>query len=236
MNNRKWNQFNKLTEKCYSNMIGADKDGSCWLKAFELMKEIIYEERQTDPNYVRRLDMIDDVTDYEYDILGWLDDCMDELDMRGEYEAVLGICNDLLGMFDWNEYSDSDIKFTKTIVLRELGRNKEAEKYCRKWIQSEPENIVAATAAIYAYIDEGEYDETRKLIEKFIIDPTICTDDNDILFTAASKFYEAIGDNKKKRQIDNAIKEYEDRIVAYYEDGAFDEEDMDWFDGELPFN
>ena len=30
MKNKKWKQFEKLTEQCYMNMIGADKDGICW--------------------------------------------------------------------------------------------------------------------------------------------------------------------------------------------------------------
>ena len=30
MQNKKWKTFNKLTEKCYNNMIGAEADGNCW--------------------------------------------------------------------------------------------------------------------------------------------------------------------------------------------------------------
>jgi len=44
MKNKKWKQFEKLTEQCYMNMIGADKDGICWEKAFELLMEIVREE------------------------------------------------------------------------------------------------------------------------------------------------------------------------------------------------
>lgn len=46
MQSKKWRQFDELTEKCYSNMIGMEKDGSCWQQAFELLKEIVREERQ----------------------------------------------------------------------------------------------------------------------------------------------------------------------------------------------
>ena len=45
MQSKKWRQFDELTEKCYSNMIGMEKDGSCWQQAFELLKEIVGEER-----------------------------------------------------------------------------------------------------------------------------------------------------------------------------------------------
>ncbi len=28
--NKKWRSFQKLTEECYENMIGAELDASCW--------------------------------------------------------------------------------------------------------------------------------------------------------------------------------------------------------------
>lgn len=130
MSNKKWKQFDKLTEKCYLNMIGAEKDSSYWLKAFDLMKEIILEERKDSPGFAAELEMIDDATDYAFDIQGWLEDCLDEIDMREEYKTLLKMCNDLLELFGWPEYSDSDIKFRKATVLRELGKTKEAVEFC----------------------------------------------------------------------------------------------------------
>lgn len=235
MKNTKWKQFNTLTGKCYSNMIGAEKDGSCWQRAFELLKEIIHEERKVEPDFALQLEMIEDATDYQYDILGWLDDCLEELDMRGEYEIVLHMCDDLLDLFDWPEYTDSDIKFRQTTALGELGRKEEAENYCRNWIQKEPENIVAATAGIYAFIGVEKYDAAEELVKKFMKDPSICTDDNVIIFTAASKLYEDTGNRKKKRQIDQALEEFDNQLAAYFDDEFLDEDDMDFFDEELPF-
>lgn len=46
MQNNPWKKFSKLTEKCYMNMCGAVKDTSCWEQAFELLKEIVLEERK----------------------------------------------------------------------------------------------------------------------------------------------------------------------------------------------
>ena len=34
MKNKKWKQFEKLTEQCYMNMIGADKDGDVYKRQF----------------------------------------------------------------------------------------------------------------------------------------------------------------------------------------------------------
>lgn len=236
MLNKKWKNFNKLTGKCYSNMIGAEKDGSCWWQAFELLKEIILEERQKNPNFASQLEMVDDATDYQLDIQGWLEDCLDEVDMRGEYEVLLKMCDDLLDIFIWPEYTASDIKFRKSTVLGELGRMNEAVKYCKEWIKKEPENIVAATAGVYALIRTNEFDAAEELVGRFIFDKTKCSDENDIMFTAASKLYEATGNKKEKKQIDKAIQEYDEYLEEYFENFDSDDEDLDFFDGELPFN
>lgn len=230
MQNRKWKQFDKLTEKCYLNMIGAEKDGSCWLQAFELLKEIILEERKMNPGFVSELEMIDDATDYAFDIQGWLEDCLDELDMWKEYETLLKMCNDLLELFSWPECFGSDIKFRKSIVLRELGRTKEAVDFCQKWMQKESENIVAATAGVYAFIDMKAYDEAEKLVDKFIINKSECVEENDIMFTAASKLYKAMGKKKEKREIDKAIKKFDEYLDEYFLNSDFEEDD------EWPFN
>lgn len=236
MQNKKWKKFGKLTEKCYLNMMGAEKDGSCWRQTFELLKEIILEERQKNPGFASQLEMIDEATDYLYDIQGWLDDCLGEIDMRKEYDTLLKMYDDLLGLFGWPEYTGSDLKFGKTAVLAELGRTDEAVKYCKEWMQKEPENIVAATAGVYAFIDAKEYDGAEKLVDKFIFDKSVCVDENDIMFTAASKLYGAMGKRKEKKQIDQVIQAYDDYLEQYFGNPDFDEEKLEIPDDELPFN
>lgn len=236
MKNKKWKRFEKLTEKCYSNMIGVEKDGSYWTQAFELLKEIILEERQENPNFASQLEMVDDDTDYRYDIQGWLEDCLDEIDMREQYDSLLGMCDDLLELFGWPDYTDSDIKFRKTIVLKELDRKEEAAAYCKEWIQKEPDNIVAATAGVYAFVGTKEYEAAEKLVNRFIFDRSECTEENDIMFTAASKLYEATGNRKEKKQIDKALKEYDEYLEKCFDELALVDEDLDFFDDELPFD
>lgn len=239
MHSKKWRKFDTLTEKCYENLIDSEKDGSCWKQAFELLKEIVREERQADPSCMPELELVDDATDYEHDVQGWIEDCLDEMDMREDYETLLRMCDDLLEMFGWPEYTGSDIKFLKASALGELGRNREAVEYCRKWIQKEPENVVASTAGVYALIGTKEYEEAEKLAAGFILNPAECTEENEIMFTAVSKLYEAMGRKKEKRQIDRAIKEYEERLEEELADFDMDDEDEysfgDWDDDDLPF-
>ena len=235
MQNKKWKQFGKLTEMCYNNMIGVEKDGNCWVRAFELLMEIVREERQTNPNYASELEMLEEVTDCECDIQGWLEDCLDELDMREEHRTLLKMCDDLLDMFGWPEYTGSDIKMRKATVMAALGQKEESAEFCKKWLQKEPENIVAAAAGVYAFIEVKAFEEAEKLVERFILDKSKCTDENDIMFTAASILYQVTGKKKEKRVIDKAIKEYEKYLEDYYESFEFEDEDEEFFDGELPF-
>lgn len=234
MQNKKWKAFSKLSEKCYRNMIGAEKDGSCWEQGFELLKEIVLEERKENPNFAPQLEDLDEATEYEYDVQGWLEDCLDEVDMREDNECLLRMCDDLLKLFRWPEYTGSDLKFRRSVALGALGREKERTKYCEKWIQKEPDNVIAATAAVYAFIRTKEFASAEKLVDQFILDKSECDDENDVMFTAASKLYEAMGKKKEKKQIDKAIKAYDDYLKEYFETMEFDE--SDYLEDELPFD
>ena len=119
-------------------------------------------------------------------------------------------------------------------MLRELGRTKESVEFCKKWMQKEPGNVVAATSGVYAYISTKEYDAAETLVDRFIINKSECLDENDMMFIAASKLYKAMGKKKEKREIDKAIKKYyeymEEYIEQYFMNPDFEEDD------ELPFN
>ena len=231
MKNKKWNKFDKLQGKCYNNMIGAEEDGTCWKQAFELMMEIVREERQNNSNYAPDLMQLDDATDYEYDILGWLEDCLDEMDMQEDYQTLLFACDTLLTEFGWPEYTGSDIKFRKAAVLKPLGREEEAVLFCEKWIAKEPENIVAAAAGVYAYIDVKSYEKAEALVERFASDKSQCGDENDIMFTAASRLYQAMGKKKELKQVEKAMLAYEKKLQEQMELDFLDDDD----DDEFPF-
>lgn len=96
----------------------------CWEDAFELLREIVLEKRKTNPQYARQMDAISDEMDSDCDILGWLEDCFDEMDMKGRYHVLLHMCDELLKLFNWSEHIRSDIKFRRASVLKELGREK----------------------------------------------------------------------------------------------------------------
>ena len=55
MKNKKWKKFQLLTEECYNNMIGFGENNDCWKQAFELLIEIVLEERKQKPGLVKQL-------------------------------------------------------------------------------------------------------------------------------------------------------------------------------------
>ena len=233
MQNVKWRKFGKLQEKCYEYMAGMTKDRKCWEQAFEMLKEIVLEEREINPDFAPQLENLEDITDYQYDIQGWLEDCLDEMEMRGRFRTVLEMCDDLLGMFVWPQYSGSDLKFRKATALGALGKKQEAADYCREWIGKEKENMVAAAAGVYAFIKTGEFGQAEELVDRFIPDKSLCREENDIMFTAASKLYEKMGKKKEKKQVDKALQEYDEYLEEFFMEG--DEEELDFGDEDLPF-
>ena len=46
--------------------------------------------------FAPELELLDDATDYRFDIEGWLEDCLDEMDIREDHEVLLRMCDDLL--------------------------------------------------------------------------------------------------------------------------------------------
>ena len=98
------------------------------------------------------------------------------------------------------------------------------------------ENLLAAVAGVYAYIRVKEFAEAETLVDKFLPDKSYCSEENDIMFTAASRLYEAVGKKKEKKAVDKAIKEYEKRLEEEFDCFEYDEdEDFEEDDDFLPF-
>lgn len=237
MKNKKWKQFGQLKEKCYLDMAGIKSDHKSWNKGFELFKELVDDMKNEQPDGKLELYQMDEITDFEYDVEGWLEDYLDELDMHEEYGHLLEVCDALLEMFSWEEDMPSDIRFRKVSVLGALKRNDEAAEFGRKWLEEEPDNISAVTANVYASLALHDMETAEKLIRQHISDDTECTDENDILFTAASTYYQAAGKKKEKKRIDQAIKAYEKYLEELWLGDDECEDEFIWGDDDydLPF-
>lgn len=227
MNNKKWKQFDAFVEKCEENLFGKNKNNSCWQEAYSILTDIVKEGRRKNPDFPKKLYELDDRTDFEHDVQSFLDDYFDMMEDYEKYEVILRSVEEMLTLFDWDESDIADIYFHKASALNLLNRNKEAVEFCKAWLNDYPGNISAVTALIYAMINQYKHgdgtslDSARELIEQYIQPDTECTDDNDILFTAASLLYEAIDDKETQKQIDDRINAYEaqlDEIMTQYDD------------------
>ena len=233
-----WKTFRKLTGKCYENMAGmagAAVSPDCWDKAFEVLQDIVAEGRNERADYASELYQLDEMTDYEYDVQGWMEDYLDELDMREEKGKILKVCDTLLGMFRWKEDTPSEIKLKKAMALYGLGENAAAVDFCRHWLEKEPDNIVTVTASVYAYTANGDMKEAEELIQGHIKEDTQCTEENDILFTAAAAYYKVSGNKKAYKRIDDALEAYDKYLEEFFL-GDGEDDGFEWDDDDLPFN
>ena len=77
--NRQWKKYDQLTEKCYQGMAVGGTNVGDWNDCFDILIRIIENERESNPDFGRELELLDDETDYRHDVQGWLEDYLDEL-------------------------------------------------------------------------------------------------------------------------------------------------------------
>ena len=197
MKNKKWKEFEKLTGTCYVDLGMGTANHEIWDRAFEILKEIVADEKIKQPESVAELYLLDETTDDQYDVQGWLEDYLDDLDMRENKDELLKVCDELLSMFCWEEAVPSDIKFLKSSALRSLGRKDEAAKFCEVWLEEDPDNLVAVSASVYALLEIRDMEKAEKLIKQHIHEDTECGDENDILFRQRLPIIKLPGIKKK---------------------------------------
>ena len=226
---RKWKKFGELTGKCYMSLAGLEKSRNCWDEAFEALKEAVAAERKEEPEYAAELYELDEETDYEYDVQGWLEDYLDDLDMRESKEKLLEVCDELIGLFRWEEERPSDIRFLKASALRNLGRAGEAAAFCEKWLAQEPDDHVAVAAGIYAFLETRNMEAAEGLIRQHIHEDTKCTDENDILFPAAAIYYKAAGKKEEEERIQKELDDYEEELEALFDGFGGEDDELEFF-------
>ena len=239
--NRQWKRYDQLMEKCYLGMAGGGTDIKDWNDCFDVLIQIIENERESNPDSGRELDLLDDETDYRHDVQGWIEDYLDELDMREMYSRLETVCRKLLKIFEWKEEYPSDIRFMLASALGNQGRVEEARKYCEDWETQEKDNPLAAAALIYSMLSMKDYEGAEEIVRQHIEEDTICSEENDVIFTAALQLYKANGNKKMEKKMDDALEEY-DKALERYLMGLDDEElefgDMNWEmdEDDLPFD
>ena len=239
--NRQWKRYDQLMEKCYLGMAGGGTDIKDWNDCFDVLIQIIENERESNPDFGRELDLLDDETDYRHDVQGWIEDYLDELDMREMYSRLETVCRKLLKIFEWKEEYPSDIRFMLASALGKQGRVEEARKYCEDWETQEKDNPLAAAALIYSLLRMKDYEGAEEIVRQHIEEDTICSEENDVIFTAALQLYKANGNKKMEKKMDDALEEYDKALERYFmglDDEGLEFGDMNWEmdEDDLPFD
>ena len=232
--NKLWKKFDQYTQTCYSNMAHGISDISVWNAGFNLLQEIISDGRSGNPDFAKELYLLDDETDYSHDVQGWLEDYLDELDMHEMYPELESVCRKLLKLFEWKEEYPSEIRFLLALALGNQGRTEESRRYCEDWESDEKDNPLAAAALIYAKIREKDFQGAEEVVRRYITGDTVCTEDNDEIFTAALCLYRENGNKDMEKKMDDALEQYDKKLGEYMME--MEEEDFDFLDDELPFN
>ncbi len=217
-----WKRFSRFTEQGYCNMISGGKDNSVWHKAFHTLVKAIEEERSKNPDFGKELFQVDDETDFEYGVEDWLLDYLDELEMWKMNDKRYKVCEKIISLFAWEEQSPADYRFQMASALDAQGKVDEAVAFCEKWHEENPEEDLSTVALIYAKANAKDYDGAEQLVEKYIPKGEECTEDNELVYRAAVRLYEAKGDKKTAAQMKESLEKYEEEV---------DQELMEEFDG-----
>ena len=142
-------------------------------------------------------------------------------------------------MFRWEEEKPSDFRFYIASSLGAEGRKEEALEFCEEWYQKESDNILGATALIYARTAIRDFEGANQIVEQYILEDSSCTAENDIVYIAAELLYKVSGNKKAEKRVSQAIKKYEEEVEAYFSDVG--ESDLDFIlddinDEDFPFN
>lgn len=224
---RLWKRFERLTNKCYLDLAEGSQAMNNWDDGYASLCAIIEDGRSRDKDFARELYLLDDGTDYQYDVQGWLEDYLDELSMHDRYAELERVCRQLLEMFQWEEVPSCDIRFMLSVALRSQGKLEEALDFCRQWHAEEPDDTSAAAALIYTQTAMKDWEGAEETVRKYISEGDPCTEDTELIFTAASALYRENGDKKAGRRIDRAIRKYEDEMEEALLE-LDDEEELDF--------
>lgn len=153
----KWDKFAELTARCYKSAENGNTLNECWHNAFDVLMDIIEEERRADDSFARELGDLEKLTDFKYNIEGLILDYLDRLWRVGDYEKICTSGSRIIESFDWHIESSSAIRIKVVNALVKMGKKDEAAAYCQEWIQAEPEDMNAVIAKKALLLDsEGE--------------------------------------------------------------------------------
>ena len=130
-----WDEIADLIDEGWEYAENQDYENMtrCWLEAWDKTKENVNQAE------IRLgISAVDEATDYEYDIGGWLYEMELELFNAKAHEIRIQFCHEVLDTFVW-EYDDyGGFKAAIGESLNALGRRDEGKKWFEDWLEQEP--------------------------------------------------------------------------------------------------
>jgi len=230
---KRWKKFERMTEECYEGIYSSDSDIKTWEKTFSLLVDIIVDLKAEKPEVTEMLDELEDYTDYRYDISGWLEDYLDQLEAQERYETMEISCKKLLELFPGEEIWHGDWKAYLMEGYNGQGKHQESIAYGRNWCEEEERNPQAHAALIYALISSEDFVGAEALVKRHIDSETLCDEDNELIFYAAAALYQKNGNQKEAERIGGLLEEFNKRTEEELEQMV--DSEMEFEDDALPF-
>ena len=204
-----WKKFDQLSSQAYSEGEQGSGKIDSWNEGFTVLKEIMKEGRGKSQNFVRKFEYLDEATNYTHNVGEWLEDYLEKLGSLEMYGRLEEVCSWLLDEFEWGKDTPSDLNFQMATALASQGKHREALEYCENWYAEENENVVAATALIYARTSVMDFQGAEEIVKKYITEDGKCTEDNDLIYMAASLLYKVSKNEKAEEKINQELQRYE---------------------------
>lgn len=190
-----WEEIARLMQEGYEALHSKARQYSVmtdrWLKAWEILKKLI-----NGAEMPLGISDLDEATDYEYGLEGWLQDMVMELGNAGEHEKRLRFCREVIELFSWQYEDNGGYKLAVAESLYALDHKAEVDVYLNEWLAQEPRNADAINAKSVCLEADGKDEEAYDWLEQEIGDQS-CTLDNDILFARICWLGEKLGRTDK---------------------------------------
>ena len=204
-----WDEIADLIDEGWEYAENQDYENMtrCWLEAWDKTKENVNQAE------IRLgISAVDEATDYEYDIGGWLYEMELELFNAKAHEIRIQFCHEVLDTFVW-EYDDyGGFKAAIGESLNALGRRDEGKKWFEDWLEQEPHHPEAINGYAMSLAEEGKAKEAYRLVDQELGDGP-CTMENEALFHSAVQLTKALG-------MEDRLSYYKEQIGKFYEEPA----------------
>ena len=217
-----WPGMNELIEQGGAALDQDFRDPSAimpWEKAWKIVRD-----RVKNADMPLEISEVDEATDYEYDLGGWLSDMMVSYQRMGDEEKCICFCKEVLQTFAWKKESPAMFKRCIGECLMTLGKTEEGDKWYEEWLGSEwdPDAAIAGT---FYWMARRNYGKAEQILDR-ILEESEGTADYDGFYRSAAVFYRQMGKEKKAEAFDRMEEEYAERLKKM---------ENDFEDWKLPF-